>query len=245
MKRYIHAANQHTSLLSRIDKLDLIVIANDARNLTIHNLPIAASSSDYAKDFDQFTPEEFFDVDTKDLRNIDSPIALESLCEAINDLGLDYRMTAKQNQILQEFFKDESNSSVYLSKSDFDKLLKMISECKSVTGPDYRPGQPEKNFAELHNLEMVSADYLATIKQLTYSDFRKAIKSATIGRLGVLLYEFETTSKGYVLKYSKQRIPDDIKIYIKIIPHYAVKYNIAIISFHDPQPETLSDLGDG
>lgn len=241
MKKWIHATTE-SNPLSAIDHIDLVLIATDARIMHIADLPVVASSNNYSKDFDRFTEEELLELNNSELRQLDSPYALDTLVQAINEGLIEYNLTKKQKDLLSHFYRDRNVSAVDLSSEDVKKLITMISECKSVTGPEIRFNQVEKNFAQVHGIEISQADYLAIVKRLTYSDFKRAIKSADLDRLGILLHEFICTVKGYKLKFSEGYFPENVKIYIKIIPHYASQYNIAIISFHDADPETLADL---
>lgn len=174
------------------------------------------------------------DLSQSELRSIDTFYALDNLMTAVREHGFDYKFTSHQKQILSEFYKDSELASVDIANIDTSELLRAIKECNHVTGPYYRDSQPEKNFAEVHNIDLAPSDYLNIIKQVTSDELKGAIKSYRPERLGIVMYEFIHDLNGYKLKYSGQELEGDIKIYIKIIPHYANKLNIAVISFHDP-----------
>ncbi len=246
MKRYVHSSDVSNIIADLVGHIDLVIIANDARTLSLGNLPIvaAASTSKYSKYYDDFSKEELIDLDVSELRQIASPYALDLINDAVNDKELDYKLTNKQQNILSDFYSKRNNALINLSDSEIAELVNLISHCKSVTGPGYRPKQPEKNFAQLHGLKLVDDDYLAIVKSLKPSEFYGAVKSKNRDRLGIPLYEFKHDPQGYKLKYSGQTIPTDIIIYIKLIIDYDSDYNIAIVSFHDPEPDTLADTNE-
>lgn len=242
MKRWIHSS---TTIRNLIEKIDLVVITSDARTLTLSSLPVvAASSAGYSKDYDQFTPQEIMELDDSELRKLSSPYALDALMEAINSEGFQYTLTKKQKDILHDFYRNNNNAFIQLDPSEINELTQMIANCKHVTRPGFRKGQPEKNFAEAHGLKMVDDDYLNIIHDIKPNEFKRALKSYEKDRLGVPLYEFIHDPNGYELKYSKQKIEAKIIIYIKLLVNYDGDFNVAIISFHDPDAETLSDLED-
>ena len=212
------------------DKIDVIVVVNDARKQNLKNLPIKAATGDF-EDYDSYSIEELMDLDNSILRQIDSFYALDNLRTAIEEYGLDYTLTKDQKAKLSDYYKKRDLSQVIPSDEQIQEILDHIKKCQHITGPDYRPNQPEKNFAERHGLEMTSSDYMAIIKDLKASEFISAVKSADTRRLGAVLYEFIHDPNGYILKYSKQKIEEDIKI----LPDYENNLTIAIISFHDPE----------
>lgn len=244
MKRYIRNAAVSNVITELVGHIDLVIIANDARTMNLGNLPIVASTGKYSKYYDDFSKEELLDLDISELRQVMSPYALDLMNDAVNSKELDYKLTAQQKNILSDFYSKRSNALIELDGPEIAELVKLISQCKSVTGPGYRPGQPEKNFAQLHGLKLVDDDYLAIVKSIKPNEFYGAVKSKNIDRLGVPLYEFKHNTQGYKLKYSGQSISADIIIYIKLIVNYDSDYNIAIVSFHDPEPETLADVNE-
>lgn len=229
MKRYIHNSKENS-----IDTIDVIVFVNDARVSSLSSLPVTASSYSY-EDYDSYSIEELMDLDESTLRNIDSFYALDNILTAIEEYGFDYKLTKQQKAKLSNYFKNRDLSSVELTEGQIKAVLNSIEKCTHVVGPDYRPNQPEKNFAEVHNLDMVPADYLAILKSVTADECIGAVKSVDTRRLGTLLYEFIHDPEGYKLKYSDQQIEDDVKIYIKVLPNYQNDLTIAIVSFHDPE----------
>lgn len=243
MKRWIHASIS-CDIKDLVNKIDLVIIANDAATLTLGNLPVVASSNDYLKDFDQFNVDEIMELSDRELRNLSSPYALDTLQEAINERGFEYNLTAKQKDILSKFYSNNVNALIHLDAGQIDQLIQMIANCKHVTGPDYRPGQPEKNFEEVHGLNMRRDDYLAIVKSLKADELVRVLKSKDKTRLGTPLYEFIHDPNEYQLKHDNKVLDSKIKIYIKLIINYENSYNIAIISFHDPDPQTLADLSE-
>ena len=244
MKRYIRSSDVSNVITDLVGHIDLVIIANDARTLSLGNLPIVASTGKYSKYYDDFSKEELVDLDVSELRQIASPYALDLINDAVNDQELDYKLTNKQKNILSDFYSKRSNALIDLNDSEIIELVNLISQCKSVIGPGYHPKQPEKNFAQLHGLKLVDDDYLAIVKSIKPNEFYEAVKSKNQDRLGIPLHEFKHDPQGYKLKYSGQSIPTDIIIYIKLIIDYDSDYNIAIISFHDPEPDTLSDVNE-
>lgn len=230
MKKYLYNTKKDLVEYS----IDVITFVNDARIPTLNNLPVTAASSN-SEDYDSYSIEELMDLDTSVLRTIDSFYALDNLLTAIQEYGFDYKLTSKQSAKLSTYLKNRELSSVQLTKDQIKAILDSIKKCNHIVGPNYRPNQPEKNFAEVHGLDMVPADYLAILKSVKPEECIGAVKSADTRRLGTLLYEFIHDPKNYKLKYSGQQITDDIKIYIKILPDYENDLTIAIISFHDPE----------
>lgn len=233
MKRLIRSKNA-ISILDGINEVDVIVIVNDARSQTLISLPVRASS-DYDEDYDQFTVEELMELDDSVLRNIDSFYALDNLNTAISEYGFDYKLTNKQKTALSNYYEKRELSRIDVMPGEIEKLLNLIKDCNHITGPDYRRGQPENNFADIYGLDMTPSDYMAIIKSITPDEFHSAIKSVDTKRLGSILYEFIHDPKGYVLKYSGQQIDTNIKIYIKLLPDYERDCSITIVSFHDPE----------
>ena len=233
MKRCIHAKQ---NAQNDIDfKIDLILIVDNAEAQNIKGLPVVASTQgNDPMDYDQYSIEELMDLSQNELRSIDTFYALDNLMTAVREYGFNYKFTTHQKQLLSEFYKDPELSSVDTNNIDVVELIRAIRKCNDISGPYYRNSEPEKNFAKVHGLKMVSDDYLNIIKQITPNELYGAVKSFRPERLGIIMYEFIHDPKGYKLEYSGQQIDDDIKIYIKLIPHYANKYNIAVISFHDP-----------
>lgn len=231
MKRYIHAATE-VSILDLIDKIDVVAIVGDARTRSFNQVPIAASkrNDDLAR-FEMYLPEEFMDEDISTLRRIESPYALANLLIATKDYGFDYKFTGKQKDILSKYLDKRENSIVRVSDEDVNRVLNLIKRCDTVTGPDFRYNEKEKNFAKVHGLRMVEDDYLNIIKMLTAKNFMSAIMSSDVTRLGTILFEFTCKPK-YKLKYSDQVINGDIDIYIKILPDYH-GITVTLISFHD------------
>lgn len=229
MKRWIHGGEQIS--FPMIDKIDVIAIVDDARTQGLYGLPVVASIQ-ASEDYDGYSVEELMDLDDSTLRKINTFYALDNLLTAVNDYGFDYKLTTKQQTLLSDFYKKRENSIVDLTDSQINDLLKMIKECTHVTGPHYRMSQPEKNFEEVHGIEMVKSDYLGILHSLTKNDFLRAIKSSDTKRLGILLYEFKF-DRGYKLKHDDYEIKNGLEIYIKLIPHYQEQYNIALVSFHD------------
>lgn len=231
MKRYIYT-KEEPLIQPFIDRIDLVVITNDACTQGLKYLPVVASDNEF-EDYDQYTVEEIMELLPSELRSITSPYALDKVAEAINDFNFSYKMTTRQKEILHRYYMDRANSEVELEEQDVSDVLDKIAKCKHVVGPQYRPDQPEKNFAEVHGLEMVPDDYIAILKNIKASECISAVKSAMTDKLGVILYEFVHDPHNYKLKYSDQVISEKLKIYIKIIPEYEKDYTIAIVSFHD------------
>lgn len=232
MKRYIHATTE-SGWLSNIDKIDIVCIVDDAREQGLNRLPIKASS-DYEEDYDQFTIEELLELDDSVLRKIDSYYALDKLNDAWRAGGSSYKLSGKQKEKLSEYYKKRELSNVEPTDEEIQHMLNLIAECKHVAGPYERPGQPEKNFAKMHDLKMVQDDYMAIIKDIDLSEYIGALKSSETRRLGAVMYEFIHDPHGYELMYSGQVIDEDIEIYIKVLPDYENDYTVAIVSFHDP-----------
>ena len=226
MKRYIHASE------SVNNKIDFIVIVNDARTFSLSQMPIVATSQ--FEDYDSYGIDDLAELDVTELRTIESPYALDLLQTAINSGELDYKLTKRQREILSKFYQDRENSDVFVDSVGVQELLSAIKQCNTIIGPTIRNDQPEKNFALMHRLPMQPDDYLAIIHNLKPSEFTGALKSANEKRLGVVLYEFIHNPNGYKLKYFDTTISDDIKIYVKLIPDYNSKYTVTVISFHDP-----------
>ena len=243
MKRYIHSAEGYVN----DDKIDFIVIVDDARTFQLDQMPIVAGRVPF-EDYDDYSAEELLGLDFTELRKIRTPYALDTLQTAINEIKQGYidnqipkdkqdnlyKLTDVQRMILHNFYKSRENSDVPDYEVDIPKLLDTIKACNVVYGPDIRPNQPEKNFAEVHNLPMQRVDYLNIVHDLKQEEFRCALKSANEKRLGVILYEFIHTVNSYKLQNFDFTIDGPIDIYIKLIPNYNEKYNVAIISFHDP-----------
>ena len=232
MKKWIHGKEQIDLLV--IDKITLIVVVDDARTQEVKELPIVASTEDDPFDYDQYSVEEIMDLPAFELRKFDTFYALDNLMTAVRDRGLKYKFTQRQQRLLSQFYKDPELASVDIRDIDADSLVKAIRECNTIMGPYKRDSEPEKNFAEVHNLELAPSDYLNIVHQITADELRGAVKSHRLERLGIVLYEFIHDPKGYKLKYSGQVIEDNIKIYIKLIPHYANTCNVLVVSFHDP-----------
>lgn len=233
MKRYIH--NREEAKVDSTFKIDLVLIVDDAREQGLSGLPVVASTQgNDPEDYDQYSIEELMDLDISTLRQIDTFYALDNLMTAVRDRGFDYKFTGHQKDLLSHFYQDDNLSYVDRSSIDVVDLMKAVQECSHISGPYPRPSQPEKNFAEVHGLKMFADDYMNIIKSITPEELSNGRKSSRSQRLGIIMYEFIHTCKGYKLLYVDQYIDQDVKIYVKLIPHYANKYNIAVISFHDP-----------
>ena len=229
MKKWIHGSDQKNLSSS----IDFIIIVNDARCQSASNLPIMASSND-SEDYDHYSLEELQQLDDTELRDIETFYALDLMQTAINEGLLNYKLTKKQRDRLSNYYKSRELAEVQLNEEDVSFILNEVKRCNTIIGPQYRPGQPEKNFAKVHKFQMTDEDYEAIIKDIKLNEYIGTVKSASKERLGKLLYEFIHDPNGYELKYSHQVIKDDIKIYIKLFLDYKNEYNIAIVSFHDP-----------
>lgn len=233
MKKWIHSRTQTDKLI--IEKIAAIIVVGDAREQEIKGLPIVAVTGSDPFDYDQYSIEELMnELTTKELRKIDTFYALDNLMTAVRDYGFDYTFTQRQKDLLSEFYSDPELASVSIKDVDVDSLITAIRECNTITGPYIRESQPEKNFAQVHNLDLTPSDYLNIIHQVTKDELKGAMKSHRLERLGIVMYEFIHDPKGYRLKYSRQIIEGNIKIYIKLIPHYANTCNVLVVSFHDP-----------
>lgn len=239
MKKWVHAKEDavkrdRISILEGIDHVDLIVVTNDARTQRLTDLPVKAST-EYEEDYDQFTVEELMDLDDSILRKIESFYALDNINTAIRSHELDYKLTKRQIKLLSDYYRKRELAEVCPTDEELAHMLHMIAECTHIVGPQYRPRQPEKNFAEMHGLKMVDDDYFNIIKSILPSEFYGAVKSYETERLGAVLYEFVHDPKGYKLEYSGQSLTEDLKIYIKLLSEYEKDLTLAIVSFHDPE----------
>ena len=100
----------------------------------------------------------------------------------ITDLNTLYRinklkpelLTYKQKSDLAKMYKadpQDLNSAgfwVYMDDSDVAAILSMLKRHRYVAGPIYRPNEPDKNFANRHNLNIGPQDYAHI---LHYNDF--------------------------------------------------------------------------
>lgn len=103
----------------KVGKIDLVILANDARTLTFGELPIVASTdgSDL-KDYDQYLVDEIMGLDEDTLMSLSSFYALDMVAEAIRTKGLEYTLTKKQEDILKRYYNTK-----HTKKGDISELI--------------------------------------------------------------------------------------------------------------------------
>ena len=169
----------------------------------------------------------------------------------ITDLNTLYRvnklkpelLTYKQKCDLAKMYRmdpNDMNSSgfrVYVDDSDVAAILAMLKRHKYVAGPIYRPNEPDKNFANKHNLNIGPLDYAHILHNLTVSECTIETPYKTFSysdtNPGSELIVFDV-SKEFILQ-NGQSI-GNFKVYIKIDLSKTTGSDnnpIALISFHD------------
>lgn len=227
MKRLIRGSTSYSDLISNIDA---IVIVPDARDVHYSELPITAKTST-DEDYSSYSDDELASLSSKELRKITEFNTLARIHELILKGDLDYKLSAKQREVLREGYKD---FEIPVTDNDIDHILTLISDCKILAGPDIRINQPEKNFALMHGYDMVATDYLDILKEVKADEFVRELRGNSDRYFGNKLLEFIHDGSGHKLRYGDQVINGDMLIYIKIATDYAESKIIAIVSFHDP-----------
>ena len=113
----------------------------------------------------------------------------------------------------------------------------MLKKHSRVQGPYYRVNEPEKNFAELHDLDLGPKDYAYILHNLTVEECTEITPYKTFSysdkEPGNELIVFNV-DKEFILRYG-QTI-GNFKVYIKIDLSKTVGSDnnpIALVSFHE------------
>lgn len=233
MKRYIKSTQQYPNFTDLFDSIDAIVLVDDV-NTDYSRIGITATSVLGGEDYDSYTKRELLRLTDDELAEIDTVGALNKLYE-MHKSGYHYNLSTDQLAILRAGW--ETFTDYRVTASDVRKVLQMISKCNYLDKPSRRTGDPYKNFAELHNLDMVEADYLNILKEVKATEC--ITKFTGVKRnSGTELFVFVHPGNGYRLQRTqstadKQIITDDIKIYIKISINPKTGIVLSYVSFHD------------
>lgn len=239
MKRYIKCDSGMLNFTDLFDSIDAIIIVNDI-NVDYSRIGVTASAILCGEDYDSYSKRELLRLSDDELEEIDTVGALNKLYE-MHNAGYHYSLTTDQMKIMKSGW--EKFTDYVVTVSDIRNVLKMIRDCSYLDTPSRRTGDPYKNFAETHNLDMTNTDYLNILKDVKATECVTKFNGVKRNS-GTELFVFIHPGNNYKLilpqkTEAQQIITDDIKIYVKISVNPMTKAVLAYVSFHDVDSDDI------
>lgn len=169
MKKWIHSKESILAEIHFTDLFDSIAAVYYVDDIDTKDDIFGASyTTSYYQDC---TDEDLLELSKDKIAEIEDLYTIYR----INQLNPEL-LTRKQKKDLAQMYRLNPEAlmsggiKVFLDETDVAKILEMLKQHKRVQGPFYRYDEPEKNFAELHDLNLGPKDYAYILHQLTVEE---------------------------------------------------------------------------
>lgn len=223
MKRYIRSSGQPTlTLCDLIEKIDAIVICDDAESEDVFQYIRSAESLDY----NRMSVEEVKKLDEADRSKITNIDLLRKLPLELLD--------PNQQRLVYQSNKDEQ---VPIKITEVKRILNMLRECDDIYRQGYR--RKNKTFSDSLRSEgiiITDADVKNIVHELYVKDFSHGKYSYEIDSWCRLWAVFEFNgSYTFHNRNGNEVVKNNFRIYIKIDSKQDDNGSVAVISFHEPE----------